>query len=272
MDSFIRIKEKYHSIDDLLADVIQLTKTVRHFKTGKLDNYGNVVGIKEIPPGQIPFVHQDHFYDDLDRVIKLEKYENDFSKPVKRVYFYNPGELKVVESIWFDRYENIDNIHRYLYDSVSGLMIQRAEYTKEGQIFYTISSKYDEGEPPHLISETWNDTAGKMIKRLEYKYDESGEMIEERRFDSSNVLQGYNQFSYDERGNLIERSWINYNGVNASTFLYAYDENDDVMAVSIYDEEGNMESWQEFLRDEIGNLLEERWYDKDRKLLRHVKY
>ena len=272
MDKIIKLNEKFKSLEEFFAELETLVVKIRHFQSGRIDHYGNVVGVKEYPSGQYPFVHQDHFYDELDRVIKLEKYDNDFSRPIKRIYFYNPKELKVIESVWFDRYDRIDNIHRYLYDGVSGLMIQRAEYTKEGEIFYTITSKYDQAEPPHLIEEMWNDVRGKMIKRQEYSYNENDEMSEERFFNSKNELTGFNQFFYDENGNLLERRWHNSNGVVMSSFVYTYYDTNDVFSLCIYNAVGNLETWQEFYRDAYGNTVEERWYDKEHRLIRQIKH
>jgi len=272
MEKFIQVNVTFDSIADFYAEMEKLVVKVRHFKTGKIDNYGNVVGIKEFQPGEFPFVHQDHFCDSLDRVIRLEKYENDFSKPTKRFYFYNPGELKVIESVWFDRYDRIENIHRYLYDNTRGLMIQRAEYTKEGEIYYAITSRYDDAEPAHLLEETWTDVAKKLIKRQEYRYDEEGEMSEERMFDNANRLIGFNGFSYDDKGNLVERKWHNGQGVPMSSFVYAYDDHDEVKTLSIFDSQRNLESWQEFIRGDRGNLVEEKWYDASDNLLRHLRY
>lgn len=262
--------QKYNSLEEFLGEIDRMIVKVRQFRSGKIDNYGNVVGVKECQPGLVPFVHQDHYYDEMDRVVKLEKYDNDFSKPTKRIYFYNPKELKVVESVWYDRYDRLDNIHRYLYDGTSGLMIHRAQYTKEGKIFYAISSKYDESTPPNCTEEIWTDGASRVVKKRKYRFDKKAQLIEERHFIGSDKLEGFNQFIYDEGGNLIERRWYNSKGVLMSTFVYTYDEYGEVRTTCIYDGEGNLESWQDIIHDAAGNVLEERWYDKDNNIIKHI--
>jgi hypothetical protein len=272
MEKLIQVNVKLNSVSEFYAEMEKLIVKVRHFKAGKLDNYGTIVGIRECEEGRVPFVHQDHYYDSLDRVIRLEKFENDFSKPTRRFYFYNPGELKVIESVWFDRYDRIENIHRYLYNNTRGLLIQRAEYTKEGEIFYAITSRYDDAEPAHLLEELWTDVAKKQIKRHEYSYDEKQNMSEERMFDNANSLIGSNHFVHDDKGRLLQRKWHNSEGIAMSSFVYDYDENDDAKALSIYDSQGNLESWQEFSRDALGNVKEEKWYDGANNLLRQLRY
>ncbi|MDQ7825806.1 MAG: hypothetical protein RDV48_23595 [Candidatus Eremiobacteraeota bacterium] len=272
MDSNLKSSVHIESIEDLFREIERLTVKVRHFRTGKMDYYGHVVGIKECPEGKVPFVHQDHFYDEKGRVIKMEKYENDFSKPTKRIYFYAGDDPHVAESVWFDRYDRIDNIHRYLYDKAAGLMVGRAEYTKEGRIFYTITSKYDRSDPPLLVQEIWNDLKGTVLKDMLYQYDGQGRMTEERLFGSGGIFKGINRFAYDDRGLLVERKWQNSRGITSSTYLYEYDDAEEVTRVTIQDGEGKIRSRQEFFRDEVGNVLEERWYDRDGKLIRHLKY
>lgn len=253
-----------------VADIEKRIVKVRHFKTGRIDKYGHVVGIKEYPEGKVPFEHQDHCYDDEDRVIELLKYDRDFSRPTKRLYFYEKGSYKVSESIWIDRYGKIENIHRYVYDSETGLMTERAEYDREGQIFYSIRSVYDDSG--NMVEESWHGRKGEPIKRHTYEYDESGEIVIEVQYDRENNMIGFYNFSYDERGNLLEKQWHNSAGTLMSTFRYVCDEEDRVIRISLFGPEDGLENSQEFVYDDVGNIIEEKWYDENENLVKHLRY
>jgi hypothetical protein len=261
------LEEFFRAVDSLIV------KT-RHFRTGKVDNYGKVVGIDEFEPGRVPHVHQDHHYDKLDRVIKFEKYVQDFSKPTTRYYFYEGDSDKLSEGLWFDRYGKIENIHQYKYDETTGLMTDRAEYNKEGEIFYQIHSEFDTGfDPPRLLEDTWRDKTGGQLQRYVYEYDENGDVIIERRFDAANRVMGWFAFEYDEqRVNVTGKEWYGPDGLLKSAFYYEHDSQNRPVSVVLCDEAGNELSSQVFVYDEIGNLKEEIWEDQEGNVLKHLKY
>jgi hypothetical protein len=264
------IGETGKSLQEFMENLNQQVTKVRHFKIGKIDHYGQVIGIKEYEEGKVPLDHQDHFYDELERVIKLEKYEREFSKPTVRIYSYGPGGLKVLESVWFDRYGKIENIHRYRYDSETGLMLERFEYNREGSLFYSIRSAYDEGN--NLIEESWHRKNGSLIKRYKYLYYPDGELEQEENYDGQDNLVGLYHFTYDERGNVREKSWYNPAGMLMSKFVYICDAEDRVIKIELFDGKENLEVSQEFKYDETGNLLEEKWLDAEKKPIKLLKY
>ena len=246
---------------------------VRHFKSGKLDDYGKVVGVYEFTGEKFPHVRQDHHYDENDRVLKLEKFEKDFSKPLTRLYFYEGDIDKVVESVWLDRYGKIDNIHRYAYDIETGLMMERAEYDREGKLFYLIRTKFDmEHDPVREVEEAWFDKSDQLIKKQVYDYDENGEIIVETRFDANNQFDGAFHFTYDSRGILSQKKWQSRSGRFMSTFKYTVDDNENTTKLELFNDKDELESIQTFKYDEIGNLVEEKWMDDTGEVLKHLKY
>jgi len=257
-------------IEQYLTQVDGAIVGVRHFKSGRIDEYGQVLGIKEYSSGQVPFEHQDHFHDCENRVIKLEKYDREFSKPTRRLYFYDQGDPRVKESIWFDRYGNLDNIHRYAYDGPGGRMSYRAEYNREGMVAYGIHSGYDLDS--RLVEERWTSQAGSQIKRLCYSYDQAGELVVEEQYSSNNLLEGYFHLAYDQQGNLVKKAWHNAQGRMMSTFLYECDEFMRVTQVSLLDENNQLLNRQVFKYDPIGNVIEETWYDSEGAQIRHRNY
>jgi len=267
-------EEKPRTIEEFLEKIESTIVNTRHFITGKIDHYGRVLGLREVPPGRVPHVHQTHYLDSFDRPRKLEIFEKEFSKPITRLYFYEGDTQKVSESVWFNRYGKIDNIHRYQYDPETGLMTDRAEYNKEGEIFYQIHSEYDySNDPPRLIEDRWADKLGRQVQRLVYKYDETGEVNIEERYDENNRMVGYHFITYDEKlENPVKKEWFGPDNVRRSFMTYEFDSSDNVTKASLFDGEGKKEGEQVFIYDDIGNLKEEKWFDKNGKQFKHLKY
>ncbi|MCL5037213.1 MAG: hypothetical protein M1269_08880 [Chloroflexi bacterium] len=259
-------EEKFEQFMEKINSRIESSKD---FKSGKVDIYGHVVGIKEYPPGRVPHQHQTHYYDNNGNVIKLEIFEPEFTKPLTRIYFYNPGEDKLIESIWFNRYNRLMNIHRYRYDSENGLMLERYEYDKEGQLFYSIKSVYLRGE---LIGESWHNPRGALIKRYRYENYPDGELSLEETYNSADRMEGFFTFTYDGRGNLRDKVWHNAEGRVMSTFRYTCDENDNVVKIELTGPDGMLEAWQVFTHDGVGNILTERWYDGTGEVIKDIRY
>jgi hypothetical protein len=258
-----RFSERLREIDSRVVNC-------RHFKSGRIDEYGNVAGIREYQAGKVPFERQDHFYDDLGRVIKLEKYDRDFSRPTLRLYFYDEGSIKVSESIWVDRYGKMENVHRYRYAPDTGLLSWRAEYNHEGQIFYAIHSTYDYFHK--LIQEKWVNRGEAQIKRLRYAYDMKGELSLEEEYNQEDRMVGFFRFTYDERGNLKEKIWHNPAGKVMCTYVYECLEDFQPLSVKLYDGEGRILSWQEFAYDEVGNVTVEKLIDGSGEVVKVLRY
>ncbi|MBI3927143.1 MAG: hypothetical protein HY319_16525 [Armatimonadetes bacterium] len=263
------------SLDDFFAQVEARIKGVRHFRSGKIDDYGNVVGVHEYEAGSVPFEHQDHFYDEDDRVVRLDRYEREFSKPTRRFYFYEGNNPKVLESVWFDRYGKIDNIHRYLYDGRTGLMIERAEYSRDGGLHYRILSTYDDPNlpQPQLIEEKWLDRLGNLIKRYEYERNSSGDLVVERSFGKADVLIGTYRFRYHADGALSDKEWLAADDDELrSAFRYKYDGEGRLAETILEDAGGKIECRQLLTHDEIGNVVEERWLDAAGQVVKQLRF
>lgn len=262
------------SMEELLERIEVKIVSSRHFRTGKVDKYGHVVGVGEYPEGMVPHVHQDHYYDSMGRVIKFQKYEKDFSRPLTRYYFYEGESDKLSEGVWLDRYGKIDNIHRYLYDEQTGLMIHRAEYNREGEVFYQIFSDYNYNfDPPRLVSDVWKSKTGSQIQRYVYKYDEEGEINIEERYNEEDQLVGYFKIEYDEtRENPAKKEWYGPDNQRRSYFINEFDAFGNTTKVELHDGSGALEATQVFTYDSTGNLVEEKWFDPEGKLMKHLKY
>ncbi len=256
--------------DELLSQIKASVQSVKSFQSGRVNKYGKVEGVREYPAAQAPFERQDHHMDAKGRVVYLEKFTRDFSKPTMRCYRYEDATSALTEAIWLDRYGRIENYHRYRYDEMTGLLVWRAEYDHEGNLFYSIQSRYDAKN--QLVDETWFDPKNRFMKRYAYSYDAKGELIGELHYDSRNVLTGINRFKYDAKGNLLERKWCDPADKVMSRFEYSVDHEGRVLAMKLYGPGGKVQIRQEFAYDGKNNVVREKWFDDKGTLVKDLRY
>lgn len=256
--------------EDLLAQIKGQIQTVRSFQSGRVNKYGKVEGVREYPAGAAPFERQDHHLDARGRVVYLEKFTRDFSKPTVRCYRYQDATSALTEAIWLDRYGRIENYHRYQYDDTTGLLVWRAEYDHEGKLFYSIKSRYDAKN--QLVDESWFDPRNRFMKRYAYTYDAKGELSGELHYDSRDILQGFNRFKYDAKGNLLERAWCDPHDKVMSRFEYSVDKDGRVQALKLYGPGGKLQVRQEFTHDAKNNVVREKWFDDKGALVKDLRF
>lgn len=255
--------------EQLSAEIKPQIKSVRHFKSGRINKYGKVVGVVEYPKGRVPYDHQDHHYDAQGRVIYFEKFTREFTKPTLRYYRYQDGHL--FDSIWVDRYGNIENFHHYRYDDLSQLLVWRGEFDHTGKLFYSIKSAYDSKN--NLVEDAWYDASNKFMKRYAFTYHKkNGEIETESHYDQNDVLIGFNHMTYDAKGNLLERRWNSPQGQARSRFVYTIDKKNQVTALQLFGPGNQLKTKQEFSHDDVGNVVRERWFDDRGKLIKDLRF
>ncbi len=238
----------------------------RYYRIGRIDEFGRVIPMYELDPNLLPDTYQKYFFDEHDRVVKLEEVEN--GKLVRvRIYKYDDDSDKVSESLWFDGNGELTGIHRYKYND-KGLMIWRAEYSPYNYMIYYIVSEHSDDN--RLTLESWYNRAGKLLQRVRYYYDDRGEVVREDKINADDELEGYHLLDYDENGNLIEKTWYTPDGARGARFRYEYDERQLLTKIYLYDPEDNLTAVHEFVYDERGNKVEERWYDEKGQLIKRL--
>lgn len=253
---------------ELNAEIKPLIKSVRHFKSGRVNKYGRVEGIVEYLKGKVPHDHQDHHYDAQGRVIYFEKFTREFTKPTSRYYRYQDGQLS--DAIWVDRYGNIENFHHYRYDYLSQLLVWRGEFDHTGELFYSIKSAYDSKN--NLVEEAWYDANNTFVKRYAFTYDPKGELETESHYDQRDALIGFNHMTYDAKGNLLERRWNSPQGQVRSRFVYTIDKRNQVTALQLFGPNDQLKTRQEFSYDDVGNVVRERWFDDRGELVKDLRF
>ncbi|HEY9899960.1 MAG TPA: hypothetical protein V6D00_12320 [Pantanalinema sp.] len=256
--------------DQLIAEAKAQIKACRSFKSGKINKYAQVEGVREYPKGQAPFDRQVHHHDDRGRVVFFEKFVREFSRPSLRVYRYRDASPEIADAIWIDRYGRIENYHVYHCDPVTGLMLWRAEYDIHGNLFYSIRSGYDARS--QLVEESWYDPQNRLLKRHGYTYDAKGELASELHHDAQNRLRGFNAFSYDARGNLLERRWHDGQGTCRSRFVYTIDKQDRVASLKLIGPSEKLQVKQDFTYDAQNNVIKEVWTDEKGAVVKELRF
>lgn len=257
--------------ETLIATAKAQVVRTRHYRTGRIDRFGKVVGIDEYPEGKVPHEHQTHHLDAMGRVVFFEKFERTFTKPSQRVYRYDEHEHRLRDGIWIDRYGRIDNHHRYRYDDVSGLLVWRAEYDQNGALFYAITSTYD--EKGQNTSETWTDADGQVVKILEYAYDKAGEIVVQAERGPDGRLVGELRFAYDKEGRVTERAWHLGGGKErTSRQKYTWNKQGLLARVELRGAKDRLAASQEFHYDELGNVVRERWLDAQGGIYKDLQF
>ncbi len=248
----------------LLAEIEPLIVRVRHFRIGKIDRFGKVVGLVEHPPDRLPSERQDHHYDAMGRVLLLEKFLQGVSRPSRRLYRYEDWQVR--DSLWVDPDGVVENYHRYSYDIGTSSLIWRAEYDATGKLFYSIRSTY--GPTGQLATEEWFDALDRPVRKLAYTFDPNGFLASEARFDAAGQPAGSLRFKYDDQGNLLERAWHGPDGERRSLLRYDLDDRGRVVQVESRGADDVLQTVQRFEYDETGNVVAETMSDGAGRFLR----
>jgi len=190
----------------------------------------------------------------------------------------------------------------YLFDD-KGNIDENTVYDIDGSIWAKFIYSYtNTGKIKAYLVYDSNDSLVEKGFRRVFKYDSTGNEVEQLWFDKGEVVGTRIHSNYDPRGNKIEVITINLaKGQNFDKFKYDYDdeneliqsscyhgdeqgeylnftnkyENDStgrMVSDSFYDSEGNFEYKTEFSYDNKGNLSQVRSFSKDGSLTQTIDY
>ena len=168
---------------------------------------------------------------------------------------YNPdGSSGFTNTYKYDRRGNITSIK--LYDTYGSLFVRTAsDYDNNNneteEINYTQILENDRHKDIVLNKTTW-------------RYDDKGNMIEERYYERDTTMTRHTFYKYDENGNKVEQSkWES--GITLKT-TYKYNSDGNPIEETQYDA-GNYIALKIITTyDDKGNETQERFYDRDNNL------
>jgi YD repeat-containing protein len=112
---------------------------------------------------------------------------------------------------------------------------------------------------------------GAITSRIQIKYTESGQVIEEARYLPDNTLVSKVSYKYDKNGNVLEESKYQYGRFQHRT-RNIYDNSSNILEILKEDSAGESVVTNQYIYDNKGNLIEEKWYKENSNEYSSKKY
>lgn len=172
-------------------------------------------------------------------------------------------------------YQNFDNAHgnnyygfKYIYSKTNLLSeayfydfnTQCGDYKVRTKFVYIYNSK---GE---VIIKKVLDENNKLVYKDHYSYDEKGNRIQSltvpNKSGSQKISKEKKTFFYDNLGNLIRKEDYEHCDSIQTTTSYKYDSNQHLIQKETLDNEKNTVSKRNYVRNDFGDIIEERVHNK----------
>lgn len=141
-----------------------------------------------------------YIYDEFFNVIELTKYSEE--KMIEKSNFYYDSSGRVTEQINYSADGKIDSRFIYIFD-IKNNQIVFLKYKPLNIIEYQILYKYDaDPDDANNIEIIKQDSDGKLIMRVENKFNRKNERIEKKIFDENNQLMYYFSYEYFDKINI----------------------------------------------------------------------
>lgn len=164
------------------------------------------------------------FYDNKNRLVKLEKRNDEGVIYEKTTYKYN-AKGKVIKELTYNSDNKIIKsiIKEYHFNN----QLKKQEYALENNRKWIYT--YDNGGK---VMEVFEQNDNKISKKL-YSYNDFGKELKIEKFDQNKKRIELETFEYDSKGNMIKNTSVyndNYNKVKT----YQYDESGNCLQTKIY--------------------------------------
>ena len=243
MHILLKTHNKYISVKEITEYFFGLDYSQTNELTG-IDNYesGLMVTTKFSEDGKE--LEQEHFlegepdyktiykYNELNQLIETLNV-NPSNTPLRKVIFrYDKNGLKT-ESLLFTDMSNINSKLIRLYNNELRLISESFIHYNGGKnISYFYEYDNDIKEKTCIIK----DDQGNMLEKVISLYNDEGNIILSREFNSDNNLESETEYSYDHHNNLLKTDIRNYSGSDIETMQNRYEY--------VYD---NMNNWIKYI-------------------------
>lgn len=256
--------EKYNQAELYFNEQGYFTEKNKHFKTEtqsketfKYNNQGNIIEKKEFFNSSwlnstriTTYTYQ---YDDKENLI--EEKENDENEKLKsrKVFKYDKKNNKT-QYEWYGSDENLWEKYTYKYDE-RGNQIELNEFSADNILMRKYIYKYD--EKGNQIEESKYNSDGKLEEKFIFKYDNNNNKIEEKLYDSDGKLEKKVVYSYN-KGNLIEEKSYNSSDLLTNEWTCKYDDkaNKREIRQNSYSSYGKLLYSKFYKYDERGNIIQ----------------
>jgi len=177
----------------------------------------------------------------------------------------------LVEQKTFLQDGSADMIYRYQYDD-QNQMIVKEEFNTDGQSGNTYKYTYKNGK----IESEFRLVDSRVIDRIFYKYDDTGNLIEEE----ANFLEPYDDqkyykqsMTYDKNGNLIQSTRKDEKGKIITEYFWEFDHHNQVVKYMAKDFKNklNEKKTYSYEYDSTGNWIKMSVTEKGKPLMKHER-
>lgn len=158
------------------------------------------------------------------------------------------------KNVWIFSTSN-GELRRVTYQYENGYLIEEINFEPNGSLSYRISYKYD--NTGNILEETFYNSASNVWARREtYKYDNKNNKIEWIDYLSDGTISLRSTHKYNEGGNEIEQNRYSSDGSLLDKWIFKHDEKGNVIELYDYEPDGSLD--RTFLKqyDEKGNKIE----------------
>ncbi len=131
---------------------------------------------------------------------------------------------------------------------------------QKGNIQYKFITIYNESG--NTLEWRMYDSDGNQYSKVIYEYDNNRKIIEKKQFHEENI-NSRTTYKYDEKGMKIESDDYKSDGSLESKYLFSYDEQGNISEMKHYDKAGNLVSNNIGKYDENGSIIETTYYKLD---------
>ena len=160
--------------------------------------------------------------------IKIPAEQDPRHGAIQHHYIFDENGFKT-QDIVYNKDESIFKTNMYVYKN--GLLVERYDSDPAGEINNKTFIEHD--EQGNWIKETRKD--GSYSKSREIKYDQDGNITNEKKYGSKGELDLEGRYEYDQDGNLIQVTWYDENESLLDKKVYKYDDRGNIILEAKYD-------------------------------------
>lgn len=216
-------------------------------------------------------IAEEELYCDVDSNLRMKLVN-------KTSYTYDEGQRKQAYTLR-NAQGRVEIKHKYLYDGE--VMIGEEDYYPNAHLSWKKEYKYD--QRGNRVEERRLYANGVVDYKLSYTYTEKNKVLELRCYNGDNSLEYRETYQYDNWGNKVHQRLYTADGQIDKSWSYEYDEQGNETKLLCYDAEGTLiyQAMRQYQYDAKGNWIRRQTSARDLgggadgeqfMTLRHISY
>lgn len=234
-------------------------------------------------------------YDDNHHPLLVKNYDGEGMLCEQASFVYEDGRLMEQKVCYGEGmpeyttrmvYENGRLVRRDCYDEdefsyterklsydEKGQLVKDVEFDEDGNEMYVTVNQYD--EKGQLTGRVRDEIQQKDRRSVAFEYDENGNKIKDLIYNYDEMLIAKMYYRYDADNRLVEEEEEDLDHYRKTCYEY---EGEKPVKISVFNKEGNLQSWTAYTYDEQGRILTQDAYANDEvnpavcRLMNHTDY